>query len=164
MPLWGQRRGSWARTLQTAHQPRARDPVPPGEFCPLPWAAPAATPTFSASPAGLKCTFPPRCLRDSGQPSCSAQVTSWWWDHDRAKWTGQASLRRAELGPTSLTQSWGRVTARLGSRAGAPLPRRPVSSPGNWSRRQDFGLPSRPPGSEILSSSSLWTETWVPKL
>lgn len=128
--------------------------MPQGEFRPPPWGVPAATSTFSASSAGQKCTFPPRRLRDSGQPSCSAQVTHVLVVGPRqAPGNGQASSRRDQAGPYVPHPGLGTGHCKVSSQAGAPLPRRPASSPGNWSGRQDLGLPSRPPGSEILGYS-----------
>lgn len=66
---------------------------------------------------------------------------------------GQASLRRDQAGPCVPHPGLGTGHCKVGSQAGAPLPRSPASSPGSWSGRQDFGLPSRPPGSEILGYS-----------
>lgn len=70
----------------------------------------------------LDVQLPSQTAEGLGQPSCSAQVTSWWWDHDRPQWTVRSPRGETKPGPMSLTQGWGQVTARSALKQGAHCP------------------------------------------
>lgn len=70
----------------------------------------------------LDVQLPSQTAEGLGQPSCSAQVTSWWWDHDRPQWMVRSPRGETKPGPMSLTQGWGQVTARSALKQGAHCP------------------------------------------
>ena len=131
---------------------------------------PAATCAFSASPAGWTCSFPPRRLRDSGNPP--AQRRSRPGGGITTGPSGRSGLleerpsralcpslragdrslqgRLSSRGPTAQETSI--LTWKLVRKAGL---RTPLQTP--WIRNSGVQPQS-------LLSSSVWTEIWVPEL
>lgn len=142
--------------------------MPQGEFRPPPWGVLAPTSTFSASSAGRKCTFPPRRLRDSGQPSCSAQVMSGGGTSTGpSEWSGLPEERPSR----ALRPSPGARDRSLQGRLSSRRPTAQESSILTWKLVRKAGLrtPLQTPWirnsgvqPQSLLSSSLWTEIWVP--